>query len=102
MYIRQRWKDSRLALTKMSANEEDNGVLLTNSVDKLWRPDLFIKNDKVSSISEVTITNEFLRLSGSGKLVYSQRVTTVVSCSMHLRRYPFDIQNCSMLLESCK
>ena len=103
MYIRQRWKEPRLALTNLSSlTNGTNSVLVTSNRDKLWLPDLFIKNDKISSISDVTVTNQFIRLYEPGELVVSQRVTTTVSCSMHLSRYPFDVQNCSMLLESCE
>ena len=35
-------------------------------------------------------------------LLYSLRVTSTIACSMQLNRYPFDVQNCEVLFESCK
>lgn len=99
MYVRQRWTDSRLAHEKFS---EKNGVLINSQIPKTWMPDLFIKNDKVSKKSDVTSLNAFLRVDENGKLTYSLRVTSTIACAMHLGRYPFDVQLCEMLFESCK
>ncbi|XP_067947398.1 glycine receptor subunit alphaZ1-like [Watersipora subatra] len=97
MYLRQRWKDVRLANPNLTSS---NGVLITNRLNDIWVPDLFIKNDKTSEKSEVTTLNAFLRLDGDGQLIYSLRVTATVACSMHLSKYPFDVQYCDMFLES--
>lgn len=98
MYIRQRWRDTRLANTNISKQ----GLLITAKMEQLWVPDLFLKNDKVSQKSDVTKTNEFVRVYPNGDIVYSQRVTSTIACPMHLSHYPFDVQKCSILLESCK
>ena len=99
MYIRQRWNDDRLA----DANITDNdGLLITAKFDELWVPDLFIKNDKVSKKSDVTTLNVYARVDATGNIVYSQRITSTIACPMMLKRYPFDVQKCSLLLESCK
>ena len=95
MYIRQRWRDSRL----INFNES---LLLTTELHRLWVPDLFIKNDKVSTKSDVTTPNNFVRVDKDGNIVYSQRVSSVISCPMQLNQYPFDEQRCSVQMESCE
>lgn len=99
MYIRQRWTDRRLANDKFA---EPNGILINDKIEETWLPDLFIKNDKVSKKSDITSLNAFLRVNEDGKLVYSMRVTSTIACAMHLSRYPFDVQKCNMLFESCE
>ncbi|XP_067943197.1 glycine receptor subunit alphaZ1-like [Watersipora subatra] len=97
MYLRQRWKDARLSNPNLT---DSSGILITSRLDDIWRPDLFIKNDKSSQKSEVTTLNAFLRVDSEGQLIYSLRVSATVSCPMHLTKYPFDVQYCNMLLES--
>ena len=97
MYIRQRWRDERLANANFTG-----GVLLTNKIPYTWIPDIFIKNDKISKKSEVTTLNTFLRVNEHGDVLYSLRVTSTIACPMLLMRYPFDEQNCTVLFESCK
>lgn len=98
MYMRQRWRDSRLANSTLG----NRSLLITHGLHRLWVPDLFIKNDKVSTKSDVTTPNVFVRVDNDGNIVYSQRVSSLVACSMQLSRYPFDEQQCSLQMESCE
>lgn len=98
MYIRQRWKDLRLA----HHNTNNNDLLLTMELDKIWAPDLFIKNEKVLQQVDSTTSNTYVRIDRDGNVVYSHRVSSTVSCFMDLRHYPFDDQVCSVQMESCK
>ena len=98
MYLRQKWRDSRLASNNFSAD----GVLINSQTKETWLPDLYLQNDKESKKSDVTILNSFLRVNQTGDLVYSLRITTTVDCDMKLHRYPFDVQRCKLQMGSCK
>ena len=64
MYIRQRWNDQRLA--NVSKPTDTEALLISHRQDDTWMPDIFIKNDKVSMMSDVTTLNSFLRLNHKG------------------------------------
>ena len=98
MFLRQRWTDSRLA----SSNFSDELTLINDYLDDIWVPDLYIANDKVSKVADVTVPNYLLRISRTGDLWYSQRVTSTVNCDMKLHHYPFDVQKCQLQLATCK
>ena len=98
MFLRQRWTDSRLA----SSNFSDERTLINDYLDDIWVPDLYIANDKVSKVADVTVPNYLLRISRTGDLWYSQRVTSTVNCDMKLHHYPFDVQKCQLQLGTCK
>ena len=99
MYLRQRWRDPRLANNNISS---EGGVLISSKISETWLPDLYLANDKESKKSDITVLNAFLRVNKYGDLLYSQRVTATVDCSMNLERYPFDIQTCSLQMGSCE
>ena len=99
MYLRQRWRDPRLANSNFSS---DDGTLINSQISETWLPDLYLRNDKESKKSDVTLLNAFLRLNRHGDLVYSQRIAATLDCPMDLRRYPFDVQTCSLQMGSCE
>ncbi|VDL73861.1 unnamed protein product [Nippostrongylus brasiliensis] len=80
MYLHQYWTDERLS--------------------NIWVPDTFLANDKQSYLHEVTERNKMLRISGDGKIAYGMRLTSTLSCSMNLRNFPLDAQNCTVEIES--
>ena len=64
MYMRQRWNDQRLA--NVSKPTDTEALLISHRQDDTWMPDIFIKNDKVSMMSDVTTLYSFLRLDHKG------------------------------------
>ena len=98
MYLRQRWRDPRLA----SNNFSSDGVLINSKLSETWLPDLYFVNAKEAKKSDVTIPNFFLRVNDKGDLLYSLRLSMTVDCYMDLRLYPFDVQTCTLQLESCE
>lgn len=98
MYVRQYWRDSRLASQNFSAE----GTHINSQIEETWLPDLYILNDKKSKKSDVTSLNSFLKVNQNGDLYYNLKVTTTLDCDMDLRRYPFDIQKCTLKMGSCK
>lgn len=70
MYLNQFWKDQRLAF---SGNADDNMTLTGDFVEKIWVPDTFFANDKLSFLHDVTEKNKMIRLHGDGSIVYGMR-----------------------------
>ena len=69
LYVRQTWRDFRLAFT-----ETNRTVTLNyNQLSRIWVPDLFFRNEKRAVNHDVTVPNRLLRLSPDGTVLYSQR-----------------------------
>ncbi|XP_066275719.1 gamma-aminobutyric acid receptor subunit beta-1-like [Branchiostoma lanceolatum] len=96
IFLRQYWQDNRLAFEGTTANLTLDGRLS----DRLWVPDLFIPNSKQAFLHKVTVDNKLLRLHPDGTVLYGQRITAKVACTMDLRNYPLDEQNCTLQYES--
>ncbi|KAE9414693.1 hypothetical protein Angca_006641 [Angiostrongylus cantonensis] len=97
LYLRQIWKDPRLAW------ESDVQSSLTIGVDmvkSIWTPDTFFPNEKKSFFHEATSHNSFLRIDSQGNVLRSIRLTVTADCPMNLQTFPLDIQECSLEIES--
>ncbi|XP_020915500.1 glycine receptor subunit alphaZ1 [Exaiptasia diaphana] len=95
IFLRQDWIDRRL----------DHGLNKTLSLShtvmsNVWLPDTYFKNAKQSNFHEVTAKNIMIRIGPLGFVHYNTRITLKAACIMDLRLYPFDVQKCSVLMES--
>ncbi|KAK2163161.1 hypothetical protein LSH36_84g02004 [Paralvinella palmiformis] len=93
-YFRQSWEDKRLSFTPVG-----NITELRPSVtmfDNLWKPDTFFLNGRTSYLHTVTSSNKLFRITPSGNILYSQRLTVKSSCPMRLEKYPLDSQECPL------
>lgn len=70
------------------------------NMDKVWVPDIYFPNEKKAAIHDIMMVNKMLRLHGDSTVTYMIRVSVTLSCRMDLRKYPFDKQVCSILMES--
>ncbi|CAJ0599638.1 unnamed protein product [Cylicocyclus nassatus] len=98
MYLHQYWTDERLSWS--STVPIDEMTLSGEFSQNIWVPDTFLANDKHSFLHEVTERNKMLRVSSDGKIAYGMRLTSTLSCSMNLRNFPLDSQNCTVEIES--
>ncbi|KAK6014166.1 Neurotransmitter-gated ion-channel ligand binding domain protein, partial [Ostertagia ostertagi] len=97
LYLRQIWKDPRLAW------ESDVQSSLTIGIDMvktIWTPDTFFPNEKKSFFHEATSHNSFLRIDNHGNVLRSIRLTVTANCPMNLHTFPLDIQECALEIES--
>ncbi|NWQ84039.1 GLRA4 protein, partial [Columbina picui] len=99
VFLRQQWNDPRLAYREYP---DDSLDLDPSMLDSIWKPDLFFANEKGASFHEVTTDNKLLRIFKNGNVLYSIRLTLILSCPMDLKNFPMDIQTCTMQLESCE
>ncbi|XP_042564449.1 glycine receptor, alpha 4b [Clupea harengus] len=97
VFLRQQWNDPRLAYKEYP---DDSLDLDPSMLDSIWKPDLFFANEKGANFHEVTTDNKLLRIFHNGNVLYSIRLTLILSCPMDLKNFPMDIQTCTMQLES--
>ncbi|XP_015264424.1 PREDICTED: glycine receptor subunit alpha-4 [Gekko japonicus] len=97
VFLRQQWNDPRLSYREYP---DDSLDLDPSMLDSIWKPDLFFANEKGANFHEVTTDNKLLRIFKNGNVLYSIRLTLILSCPMDLKNFPMDIQTCTMQLES--
>ncbi|KAL4635726.1 glycine receptor subunit alpha-2 [Arapaima gigas] len=97
IFLRQQWNDPRLAYSEYP---DDSLDLDPSMLDSIWKPDLFFANEKGANFHDVTTDNKLLRIFKDGNVLYSIRLTLILSCPMDLKNFPMDVQTCSMQLES--
>ncbi|CAL8345049.1 unnamed protein product [Boreogadus saida] len=97
IFLRQKWNDPRLAYSKYPDSSLD---LDPSMLDSIWKPDLFFANEKGANFHDVTTDNKLLRIFKDGTVLYSIRLTLILSCPMDLKNFPMDVQTCIMQLES--
>lgn len=89
-YLRQTWTDIRLAYSDYNKSV----TLNHNQFDRIWTPDLFVRNLKSGLLHQTTVPNRLIRLSPDGTVLYSQRLSLTLSCNMVLDIFPMDNQTC--------
>ena len=103
LYLRQVWKDERLAFLDYAEATGDNRsvTLHHKQFDRMWTPDVFIRNLKDGLFHTITVPNRLIRLSPDGTILYSQRLTLTLACDMSFTNYPMDNQTCMIDFGSC-
>ena len=67
MYLRQSWKDPRLAFDPIDG-KIDTIRLHDDSWNRIWMPDVFFRNEKRASYHAITVPNRLLKLNSTGFL----------------------------------
>ncbi|CAL1293321.1 unnamed protein product [Larinioides sclopetarius] len=97
MTLREQWRDERMQF------DDQNGqvrYLTLTDPDKIWKPDLFFSNEKEGHFHNIIMPNVLLRIHPNGDVLYSIRISLVLSCPMDLKYYPLDKQTCSITMVS--
>ncbi|XP_076336041.1 glutamate-gated chloride channel-like [Tachypleus tridentatus] len=97
MTFRESWRDERLMFDDMGGQMT---YLTLTDPDKIWKPDLFFANEKEGHFHKIIMPNVLLRIYPNGKVLYSIRISLVLSCPMNLKYYPLDKQTCSIVMAS--
>ncbi|KAG8182130.1 hypothetical protein JTE90_002623 [Oedothorax gibbosus] len=97
MTLREQWRDERMRFD--SQNGRIRYLTLTDP-DKIWKPDLFFSNEKEGHFHNIIMPNVLLRIYPNGEVLYSIRISLVLSCPMDLKYYPLDKQTCSITMAS--
>ncbi|XP_077862223.1 glycine receptor subunit alpha-4-like [Saccoglossus kowalevskii] len=96
IFLRQSWYDPRL-------RHNSTGTIVINGgdvMDMVWVPDLFFTNAKSVTIHSTPKENLLVRIEPNGDVLYSLRLSLVLSCYMFLGKFPMDTQECHLQLES--
>lgn len=97
--FREQWIDNRLVYSDTSGQFQ---YLTLTDPERIWKPDLFFSNEKEGHFHNIIMPNVLLRIHPDGSVLYSIRISLVLSCPMHLKFYPMDKQTCSIKMASCK
>ncbi|GMT18197.1 hypothetical protein PFISCL1PPCAC_9494, partial [Pristionchus fissidentatus] len=97
LYLRQIWRDDRLAFPSDTPMSLTIGI---DMVNQIWTPDTFFPNEKKSFFHEATSHNSFLRIDNHGNVLRSIRLTVTANCPMSLQSFPLDTQKCALEIES--
>ena len=69
-YLRQSWRDPRLAFNANMLNPPQNKIKIEDKVKQIWVPDVFVRNEKKAEFHDITIPNVMLTLNTSGYVWY--------------------------------
>uniref|UniRef100_A0A183FJG7 Ig-like domain-containing protein n=1 Tax=Heligmosomoides polygyrus TaxID=6339 RepID=A0A183FJG7_HELPZ len=74
--------------------------LILTAGQQIWMPDSFFQNEKQAYKHMIDKPNVMIRVHKDGTILYSVRISLVLSCPMHLQFYPMDVQQCFIDLAS--
>ncbi|PAV83403.1 hypothetical protein WR25_16134 [Diploscapter pachys] len=102
--FREEWVDTRLAYERYEKEEQvevpDFVVLATSEnadqSQQIWMPDSFFQNEKEARRHMIDKPNVLIRIHKDGSILYSVRLSLVLSCPMKLEYYPLDHQKCDI------
>ncbi|KAF4524497.1 hypothetical protein B566_EDAN011508 [Ephemera danica] len=96
-----RWRDPRLALpseargVNLGANG-GQGLLLR---DKIWVPHVYLSNERESVVMGAEKKDVRINVHSDGTVQQSLRMKVTLYCLMNLQKFPFDQQQCPLILE---
>ena len=99
MYFRQFWNDRRVAYGT-NANPPVHKIKQASLKTRVWVPDPFFVNQKEGRVLDNPADNTLFAIESQGDILYSSRQLVTTSCIMDLKKYPFDIQECGLEIES--
>uniref|UniRef100_A0A914Q2C8 Neurotransmitter-gated ion-channel ligand-binding domain-containing protein n=1 Tax=Panagrolaimus davidi TaxID=227884 RepID=A0A914Q2C8_9BILA len=96
--FRESWIDGRLAYGLPRDSKPEFIILAPGQ--QIWMPDSFFQNEKQAQKHMIDKPNVMIRVHKDGSILYSVRISLVLSCPMHLHNYPMDVQVCLIDLAS--
>ncbi|PIC27400.1 hypothetical protein B9Z55_019667 [Caenorhabditis nigoni] len=96
--FREEWVDGRLAYGL--PGDDTPPFLILTAGQQIWMPDSFFQNEKQAHKHDIDKPNVLIRIHRDGLILYSVRISMVLSCPMHLQYYPMDVQTCLIDLAS--
>ncbi|XP_017072192.1 pH-sensitive chloride channel 2 [Drosophila eugracilis] len=96
--LQLRFQDKRLATKDLKRNENILGQ--KHLSERLWLPHIFFANERESSILGTDEKDVLTSISPEGNVIISTRMQATLYCWMNFKKFPFDQQFCSTVLES--
>lgn len=100
--LQLRFQDKRLAFKNFQPSRTENILGQKHLSERLWLPHIFFANERDSSILGTDEKDVLTSLSPDGNVIISTRMEATLYCWMNFKKFPFDQQLCSTVLESCK
>ncbi|KAJ9573445.1 hypothetical protein L9F63_009173 [Diploptera punctata] len=99
MLLQYRYNDPRLAYSSIDSNIS---VILGDEEAQhmIWTPHVYIVNDQKSAVMGPITKDITVTILPDGTVFLSQRLKTTLTCWMKLHKFPFDQQQCFLMLES--
>ncbi|GMT06750.1 hypothetical protein PENTCL1PPCAC_28924, partial [Pristionchus entomophagus] len=105
--FREEWRDARLAFDRFADDNTEVPPFLVLATSEhsdlsqqIWMPDTFFQNEKEARRHLIDKPNVLIRIHPDGSILYSVRLSLVLSCLMSLEYYPLDRQTCLIDLAS--
>ncbi|VBB34701.1 unnamed protein product, partial [Acanthocheilonema viteae] len=105
--FREEWHDGRLAYGRLADENTQVPPFLVLAASEqadltrqIWMPDTFFQNEKEARRHLIDKPNVLIRIHPDGQILYSVRLSLVLSCPMSLEYYPLDRQTCLIDLAS--
>ncbi|CAB3369314.1 Hypothetical predicted protein [Cloeon dipterum] len=99
-----RWRDPRLAIPsgsgldgRVGSSMGGQGLLLR---DKIWVPHVYLSNERESVVMGAERKDVRITLHPDGRVEQALRMKVTLYCLMNLQKFPFDQQQCPLMLES--
>ncbi|XP_078614453.1 glycine receptor subunit alpha-3-like [Branchiostoma floridae x Branchiostoma japonicum] len=100
-FLRQRWNDPRLRYGDFEPEVTQPFVTLDESaLADLWVPDIFFENGKGAAYPEGKEHTTLIRIYPSGDILFTRKLSFLLSCPMNFQTFPFDTQSCGIQMES--
>ncbi|XP_016660156.1 glycine receptor subunit alpha-3-like isoform X3 [Acyrthosiphon pisum] len=95
-----RWKDVRLAFDNLAPMDSSEVVCQKGILERIWLPNVYIANEK-HSLTVADMTEDLMvTVLPDGTVMLSVRLKTSVFCWVKLGRFPFDRQQCHLIMET--
>ncbi|XP_058975456.1 pH-sensitive chloride channel 2 [Musca domestica] len=92
--------DKRLAFSNYAPTRKDNILGQKQMSERLWLPHIFFANERESNILGTDEKDVLVSISPQGQVIFSTRLQATLYCWMNFKKFPFDEQSCSTVLES--
>lgn len=101
VFIQQKWRDFRLRTPRGIPNGHKI-VLDENWKNALWKPSIHFKDARSGQVSNVISPSIYVTITNRSQVFMAAKLSLELNCDMHFAMYPFDKQQCSVELGSCK
>ncbi|KAI8041292.1 pH-sensitive chloride channel 2 [Drosophila gunungcola] len=98
--LQLQFQDKRLAFKDFVDPPAENILGQKHLSERLWLPHIFFANERESSILGTDEKDVLTSLSPEGNVIISTRMEATLYCWMNFKKFPFDQQFCSTILES--
>ena len=97
------WKDPRITLpSDLPASYNGTLVLGAEFAKKIWIPDISIPMCVSESKMGILGDNAVVEIREGGLMYYNSEINLVIRCNLQYQTFPFDEQNCIVVMESCE